>query len=113
MNIIKIIPATEDKRVIYKLTKSKSTSVKDLEPGSVITPVRYCIFEDTNSKGEENTVLCIEDSSGETFSTISKTFARDFEEVAALMEDEAYQIKVINGTTKAGRPFVTCELVCD
>lgn len=113
MEIIRIIPETDDKRVIYKLTKSKSMSVKDLDEGYVITPIRYAIFRDINSKGEENIVLCIEDASGETFSTISKTFTRDFEEVADLMQDESYQIKVVKGVTKSDRPFVTCELVCD
>lgn len=111
-DIIKMYPETDDKRIIYKMTATKSLAVKDLEPYEVFTPVRYCLYNEVNRKGEENEILSILDESGTVIATISETFKRDFFSIADLMGGDEFSIKIIHGTTKAGRDFVTCEMVC-
>lgn len=99
----------EDKRTLYRLTKARGVNVKDLEADSEHPVDAFALYEGENSKGEVQTVLAI--ISGELkIQTISKTFISAFLEVAELMEDEDYSIKIIKSTTKAGREFVTCEL---
>lgn len=111
MDIIKtnITNLNEDKRTLYKLCKARGQNVKDLEANSEHPVDAYLLYKDVNSKGDEQTVLTI--LSGETkMQTISKTFISAFLEVAELMGDEEYSIKIIKDTTKAGREFVSCEL---
>jgi len=111
MDIIKtnIENLAEDKRALYKLSKSRGTNVKDLENGSEHPVDSYLLYTDTNSKGDEQAVLTI--LSGDLkMQTISKTFINSFIEVADLMGADEYSIKIIKDVTKAGREFVSCEL---
>lgn len=111
MNIIKtnIANLAEDKRTLYKLAKSRGQNVKDMDANSEHPVDAYLLYTDTNSKGDEQTVLTI--LSGDTkMQTISKTFINAFLEVADLMGEDAYSIKIIKDVTKAGREFVSCEL---
>lgn len=111
MNIIKtnIANLAEDKRTLYKLAKSRGTNVKDLENGSEHPVDAFLLYTDLNSKGDEQTVLTIL-SGVLKMQTISETFINSFLEVADLMGDDAYSIKIIKDVTKAGREFVSCEL---
>lgn len=100
-----------DKRYVYKLTKARSKAIKELNDGEILDVEGYCDYEDVNTKGETNNVLCIIDSEGLTYSTISATFKKSFTDIAEMMGNEKYQIKVVKGTSKSGRDFVDCELV--
>lgn len=105
----------ENKKMLYKLTKAKGYSVKDVEG---VFPVHgYLIYEDVNAKGEMQTVTAVlcEDVEGNPvkLQSISMTFRREFEEIADLMAGEDFAITLIHGTTKSGRDFVSCELYCD
>lgn len=111
--ILKMWPESDDKKVIYQMTKAKSTSVKDLNDSDTITPVRFCLYKDVNNKdGVEKEILTILDEGGTVVGTISPTFKRDFLEIADLMGEDKYEIMIVKGTSKAGREFVSCELVC-
>lgn len=99
----------EDKRTLYKLSKARGINVKDCEADSEFPVDAYLLYEGENSRGDLQTVLAI--ISGENkLQTISKTFQNNFLEIAELMGNEPYTIKIIKSTTKAGREFVTCEL---
>lgn len=111
MEIIKtnIANLKEDKRTLYKLCKARGQNVKDLEANSEHPVDAYLLYTDVNNKGDEQRVLTI--MSGDLkMQTISKTFIESFLEVAELMGDEEYSIKIIKDITKAGREFVSCEL---
>ena len=114
MNVIKMHPETMDKKTLYSLTRGQSMSVKDVDDRTVITPVAYAVYEDTDKDGKTNEVLAIRDKeSGEVFTTISPTFKRDFFDIVDFMGEDDYSIHTVHGTTKAGRDFVTCTMVCD
>lgn len=99
----------EDKRMLYRLTKARGANVKDLDADSEHPVDAFLLYEGENSKGEIQTVLAI--LSGELkLQTISKTFISAFLEIAELMGNDPYSIKIIKSTTKAGREFVSCEL---
>ena len=112
MTIIKSNIDTTDKKAVYRLTKSGSQRVQDVEPGVSLPVDKYAIYTEQNSKGEEQTVLAIV-SGGMKISTISTTFIRSFEECVDLMGDEQFSIIITGGTSKGGRKFVNCELDCD
>lgn len=102
--------ARSDKRMVYKLTRAQSKRLQD-SVGQEIFPVAWCLRDDVNSRNEAVTVLSMVDKEDEVHSTISATFIREFLVIAGLMEDDPYSIKVTEGTSKAGRPFISCTLV--
>lgn len=112
MDIKVIYPesARDDKRMVYKLARAQSKRLQD-SVGKEIFPVAWCLRDDVNARNDAVTVLSMLDKDDEVHSTISATFIREFLVIAGLMEDEPYSIKVTEGTTKAGRPFISCTLV--
>lgn len=114
MTINKIHPENMSKKTLYALTRGQSIQAKNMDDRTSIKPVAFVEYTDTNAKGEENTILAIRDgNSGEVISTISKTFQRDFYDALAFMDGDDFEIHTVHGTTKAGRDFVTCTVVCD
>lgn len=102
---------TLDKREIYALTRGQNISLKDVEDGVEITPDVWALYTDTNAKGNEVEILSVKDSGGDIFTTNSPTFKDEFEYIANLMSGEEYAVRVIKRQSKAGRTFITCELV--
>ena len=117
MEIIRTNVDTANKKLLYKLTRSAGKMVQDTEDRKSIPVAAYALYNDPkeNKDGtmKENLVLSFIDPDGEKFSTVSATFQREFFDIVDLMEDEAFAVLLIHGTTKGGKPFVTCELDCD
>lgn len=99
------------KKDCYNMTRgAEIKSVKDIEDGTIINPVKFVIFNDVKEDGEVAEILSIMDVTGAVCSTQSKTFKGSFLEIVELMEGEDFEIKKLSGTTKAGRPYVNCTL---
>lgn len=96
----------------YLMTAGKGAiSVKDVEDGTSIPVYGYIVFIDEKEDGTKNEILAvITEPNGQVYSSQSKTFKRSLMEIIAVMEDEPFSIKKISGITKAGRPYVDCEL---
>ena len=112
MEIIRTNIDRTNKKELYKLTKSASMRVQDVEQGTSIPVEKFAIYTEPNNKGEEQTVLAIV-GGGLKITTISKTFIDSFNECLSIMEDEPFSIIITGGTSKGGRHFVDCELDCD
>lgn len=114
MEIIKtnIANLSEDKKALYRLTRKPGLNVKDFEDGQKAHVDAFCLYNDVNSKGTEQTVLTIITDIGK-LQTISPTFTESFLDVQKLMGDEDYTIIIRKAKSKGGREFVTCELDCD
>jgi hypothetical protein len=116
MNIIRTNIDTTDKKAVYRLTKSESQRVQDVERGLSLPVDKWALYTETKraKDGTENeqTVLAIV-SGGMKISTISKTFIDSFIECVDLMGGEPFSIVITGGTSKGGRQFVNCELDCD
>lgn len=117
MEIIRTNVDTTNKKLLYKLTRSAGKMVQDTEDRKSIPVAAYALYNDPkdgkDGVAKENTVLSFVDPDGNKFSTVSATFQREFFEIVDLMQDEAFAVLPIHGTTKGGKPFVTCELDCD
>jgi hypothetical protein len=79
-----------------------------------IEVVNWCLYSDTNSKGEEQTILSISTPENEIFATNSPTFIEDFTKMYDMFKEcgeDVHAIQVTSGTSKANREFITCVYV--
>ena len=110
VKILNSFPENMAKRDAYKLTRAQSTLKMQEAAGEVLTPSAWVLYETTDAKtGETKTVLVIE-SNGVIYGTISNTFIREFSNAAEEFNNDVGAIRVIEGNTKAGRTYITCEL---
>lgn len=82
----------------------------------------WCLYESTEEKTDKKSgevtrevkeVLSIHTADGDTLGTISDTFKRDFfamQDFFKAQGMDAPNIKIIGGTSKAGREFITCTI---
>jgi hypothetical protein len=71
----------------------------------------WCLYNDVNSKDEEQTILAIATPENEVFATNSPTFVEDFLKMWDVFGESGVPVtavKVISGQSKAGRTFITC-----
>ena len=117
MEIIKTNIDTTDKKLVYKLVKSRSIMVQDSPEGLSIPVKAWALYNDPKESRDgtlkEQQVLSFIDNDGAKYSTISATFIHEFLECADIMDGDDFAILLIHGTTKSGKPFVSCELDCD
>lgn len=98
----------------YMMTASnQATSMKDV-PDNTEIPVKIWAFvnrmkEDT---GETLELLSLFDGKN-VYVAQSKTFLKNFEDIASLMDGEDFKIRKISGITKAGRDFIDCQMVIE
>lgn len=99
------------KTEIYKLTKSPSMiPVNNVEDGSELEVNGYLIFGDINSKDEPVEILSVLGTDGTVWCSQSDTFRKNFMDIYSIFEGETFTIVKLSGETKAGRPFVNCDL---
>ena len=106
---------TEDKKALYKLTKTPGVNVKDIEPDKSHPVAAYALYEDvkeTKDGTKAQAVLAIVLEDGTKLQTISPTFVNAFLEIVDIMGDEPFSIITRKSMSKGGREFVTCELDC-
>ena len=106
-----------NKKLAYKLTKSSSIMVQEA-PDGLSVPIKYWALyndpiETKDCNLRDNMVLSFIDTAGVKYSTISPTFIREFLDIVQVMEPDPFAILLVHGTTKGGKPFVSCELDCE
>lgn len=107
MEIKKLYPADADKRTTYKLTKGQGAVKMSAAAGCTISPKCWCMYTDTDNKGNPMDVITIMDGEGTVFATNSPTFARDFNDIVEVFGDELPELLILTGESKSGRTFVT------
>ena len=101
---------------IYFLTMSPSAQKMSDHKNSEIEISKYCIYEDAVKKEgteteEMQNILSILTPDGEIFATNSPTFISDFVKMMELFESmntTVTAIRIIGGTSKKGREYITC-----
>lgn len=110
MEILKSMPETLSKFDLYDLTMGPSLMIKNCV-GQLINVEAWCYRKDHNDKDDKDiNILSIRDGDA-IFSTNSDTFAKSFFMINQLMDGEPFTIKVVSGTSKAGREYFDCVLV--
>ena len=111
MEVIRKYPEDMSKRDEYKLMNSNETKKMSDAEGSVLNPKAWIVYEDVTATGESKKVVSLITEDGEIFGTISETFVNDFERIVDFFDGEVGEIKVSSGVSKAGRTFITCDIV--
>ena len=115
MKIMESYPENLTMKQAYSLTRNPdSRPMKTLE-GATFNIEAYALYEDVNAKGDDQEVLAVLTSEGDTFSTISATFKRDFDAIVdtAIMygaDLSGIDIEVIGGESKQGRHYIGCKM---
>lgn len=97
----------------WKMTRDAAIQKMSEIEGQTFKPVEYCVYNDTNSDGVEQTLLSIMAEDGVVYATNSETFRREFLDMCNVFREsheEIEKISVMGGTTNSGRHFITCAL---
>lgn len=117
MEILRSNLDLKNKVDVYRLTKASSVMVQDAPDGLSVPVAKWALYNDPKEQKDgtmkENHVLSFVDVTGVKYSTVSATFIREFMAVVEIMSPDPFAVLLVHGTTKAGKPFVTCELDCD
>ena len=104
MEVIKKFPETMDARTQFKMMKSPEVKRMLDAEDSILEVKSWLLYREDS----EYTVLTIETNDGEMFATVSESFRKAFDEIVAFFGDNVGALKVISGTSKAGRKYITC-----
>ena len=112
---MKIVKSSKDLSTseTYKMTMDAGIQKMREAVGSRLDIAAYCKYEDENKDGDTQTILSVMTDDGEVFATNSPTFIREFDRMVDLFKasgEDLRAIKVITGTSKAGREFITLTL---
>lgn len=98
----------------YQLLRNPETQKMSANKDIPFEVDSWCIFNDVKkSTGEVQEILSIKTKGGEVFATNSQTFMDEFLTIWDMFKnknEEVPPIKVISGTSKNGRNFITCTL---
>lgn len=110
----------ENKKEVYRMTRSDSLKIEGLEKGLSLPVERYALYMEEKQRNKQDGTVETYDqkvltftSGDKKFGTISATFIDSFMEIVELMEDEPFSIVITGGQSKNGRNYVNCELDCD
>ncbi len=97
------------KQEIYFLTKAQDVMKMKDAVDSTVELAAWAIYTDTNADGQEVELFSMRTVDGETYATNSETFIRAFRDILDIFApEEITKLKIMSGTSKNNRQFVTC-----
>lgn len=101
--------STEDKKILYKLTRDRNRAPMKKAP-EIVHVDHYAIYEDVNNAtGEVAQLASVLDTDGNLYTTNSATFIDDFSAIVEAFPD-VERVKVERMTSKKNREFLVCSL---
>lgn len=111
MEVIKKFPEDMDPKTAYRLMKSPEVKKMSEAEGSILEIDSWVQYNSPDREtGEIKEVIAIATPDGELFATISNTFREEFTDMVNYFGPDLGAIKVIAGTSKAGRKYITCSI---
>lgn len=95
----------DNKREIYKLTKSGMLEKVKEHEGEVITITAYVLFEDVNRDGKEVEILSFVTEDGEAFATNSATVIKSFKDMKEVLGFPLENVEIVSGESKHGTKY--------
>lgn len=96
----------------YFLTKAQDVQKMTEAVDQTLDLVAWAIYTDTDKDGNEVELFAMLTEDGDKFATNSSTFISAFREILDIFEpQEVKRLKVMTGTSKNNRTFVTCAYV--
>lgn len=114
MEILKKKNSTDKASTLYNMMHGTSRLPLKQFDGDVLTVDNFIVYQDTTAEGELITCVTIREPDGTTWTTNGATFVRDFLSIVAACEEcgeSLASIKIVDGTSKKGRTYRTCEMV--
>lgn len=114
MEILKKKNSNDKASTLYNMMHGTSRLPLKQFDGDIMDVENYLVYEDTTAEGEPITCVSLREPDGTTWTTNGNTFVRDFLSIVTACEDcgeTLDRIKIVNGTSKKGRTFRTCEMV--
>lgn len=110
MKAFEFFPETMDNRKQFAMMTSNTSKAMQTLTDTVIEPEAWILYEREDQNGEPVEVLTLA-AEGELFSTISATFIKRFKEIYEFLGKDVGELKVISGKSKAGRTYITCDVI--
>ena len=113
MNIIDQSKEQFTMKELYDLTRTPAAMKLSDHVEETIEFDSWAVYEDVDSEGEIRLLLSIHTPEGETYTTNSATFIREFRSIVDLSRNlgESFsRVTVMGGMSKAGRRFITAVL---
>ena len=96
----------------YFLTKAQDVQKMTEAVDQILDLAAWAIYKDKNADGEEVELFAMLTEDGDKFATNSATFIAAFREILDIFEPaEVKRLKVVSGTSKNNRTYVTCAYV--
>ena len=96
----------------YFLTKAQDVQKMTEAVDQILDLSAWAIYKDKNADGEEVELFAMLTEDGDKFATNSATFIGAFREILDIFEPaEVKRLKVMSGTSKNNRTYVTCAYV--
>lgn len=96
----------------YFLTKAQDVQKMTEAVDQTLDLAAWAIYTDTDKDGNEVELFAMLTEDGDKFATNSSTFISAFREILDIFEpQEVKRLKVMTGTSKNNRTFVTCAYV--
>ena len=97
------------KKEFYFLTKTQDAQKMTEAADQELELTSWAIYKDHNADGEEVELFAMRTVEGETFATNSPTFISAFRDILDVFEpEEITKLKVMTGTSKNNRTYITC-----
>ena len=99
---------------LYNMTKGTNRKPLKEFDGDVMELENYIIYTDVNQEGEVITCVALREPDGTIWVTNGTTFLRDFQLIVAITQEcgeSLDAIRIVEGTSKKGRTYRTCEMV--
>lgn len=116
-NTINIIKASREftARDRFLLTRNPAGISMSNAVGTRVNVMDWCIFDDTNERGETRRLLSLLGDDGRVYTTISTTVHDSFQEILDVLEEdniaEVGTIEIVEGVSKKDRKFLNVTLV--
>ena len=110
MKEIKCFPADMTQRAKFGLMNSQTKKMSDLV-GVTITPEQWILYTDESRDKDGEIEVITMRIDGEIYGTISQPFINAFKRMLDYLGDDVGEIMVISGVSKAGREYISCDIV--
>ena len=113
MEILKKKNNNDKASTLYNMLHGTSRlPLKDFD-GDLMELANYIVYTDVNQDGDPMTCVTLREPDGTTWTTNGQTFVRDFMTILEACEscqEELDKIRIVDGKSKKGRTFRTCEM---
>lgn len=103
---------TLDKRTYFKMTRGQDRTPLSTLKGEEFTPTAYCLYEYTNSDGQDVNGLSLL-INGDVYITSSEPMINSFETILSVFgeDDDDVTLTIVSKTSKAGREYNVLDVV--